>query len=151
MLVPFLFCPFLTHLIAFFLPFFLMKFPVDQNVGLLPVLQMSWTSLSLCSRLLSLSLILPLGPHCMSTWTTRSDTLATCCCPSLLTNRFFPPSVSTFLLSACQGEEKQLSEKSLHPPTSPAMLPDHLKCNILKAQMEAAFRVSTKVHSHLTV
>lgn len=48
-------------------------------------------------------------------------------------------------LSTCslwQGEEKQLSEKSLHPPASPAMLPDHLKCNILKAQMEAAFRVS---------
>uniref|UniRef100_A0A8D3BPX6 Erythrocyte membrane protein band 4.1 like 4B n=1 Tax=Scophthalmus maximus TaxID=52904 RepID=A0A8D3BPX6_SCOMX len=41
-----------------------------------------------------------------------------------------------------KGEEKQLSEKSLHPPASPAMLPDHLKCNILKAQMEAAFRVS---------
>lgn len=40
-----------------------------------------------------------------------------------------------------QGEEKQLSEKSLHPPASPATLPDHLKCNILKAQMEAAFRV----------
>ncbi|XP_019126073.1 band 4.1-like protein 4B [Larimichthys crocea] len=39
-----------------------------------------------------------------------------------------------------KGEEKQLSEKSLHPPASPAMLPDHLKCNILKAQMEAAFR-----------
>lgn len=41
-----------------------------------------------------------------------------------------------------QGEEKQLSEKSLHPPPSPVTLPDHLKCNILKAQMEAAFRVS---------
>ncbi|KAM9851454.1 band 4.1-like protein 4B [Aulostomus maculatus] len=39
-----------------------------------------------------------------------------------------------------KGEEKQMSEKSLHPPTSPAMLPDHLKCNILKAQMEAVFR-----------
>ncbi|XP_029928633.1 band 4.1-like protein 4B [Myripristis murdjan] len=39
-----------------------------------------------------------------------------------------------------KGEEKQLSEKSLHPPASPAVLPDHLKCNILKAQMEAAFR-----------
>ncbi|XP_015226538.1 band 4.1-like protein 4B isoform X4 [Cyprinodon tularosa] len=39
-----------------------------------------------------------------------------------------------------KGEEKQLSEKSLHPPASPGTLPDHLKCNILKAQMEAAFR-----------
>ncbi|XP_037309671.2 band 4.1-like protein 4B isoform X3 [Pungitius pungitius] len=37
-------------------------------------------------------------------------------------------------------DNKQLSEKSLHPSNSPAMLPDHLKCNILKAQMEAAFR-----------
>ncbi|XP_030249722.1 band 4.1-like protein 4B [Sparus aurata] len=42
-----------------------------------------------------------------------------------------------------KGEEKQLSEKSLHPPASPVMLPDHLKCNILKAQMEAAFRKET--------
>ena len=50
-----------------------------------------------------------------------------------------------------QGEEKQLSEKSLHPPASPVTLPDHLKCNILKAQMEAAFRVSTTVHFPHTV
>ncbi|XP_061632418.1 band 4.1-like protein 4B [Phyllopteryx taeniolatus] len=41
-----------------------------------------------------------------------------------------------------KGEEKRLSEKSLHPSaaSSPALLPNHLKCNILKAQMEAAFR-----------
>ncbi|XP_074539514.1 band 4.1-like protein 4B isoform X2 [Halichoeres trimaculatus] len=39
-----------------------------------------------------------------------------------------------------KGEEKQLSEKSLHPPASPVIHPDHVKCNILKAQMEAAFR-----------
>lgn len=45
-----------------------------------------------------------------------------------------------------QGEEKPLSEKSLQPPASPAMLPDHHKCNILKAQMEAAFRVRTMVY-----
>ncbi|XP_061676789.1 band 4.1-like protein 4B [Syngnathoides biaculeatus] len=40
-----------------------------------------------------------------------------------------------------KGEEKQLSEKSLHPSaaSSPSLLPNHLKCNILKAQMEAAF------------
>lgn len=48
-----------------------------------------------------------------------------------------------------QGEEKHLSEKSLHPPPSPAVLPDHLKCNILKAQMEAAFRVSSGVRPPL--
>ncbi|CAL8290821.1 unnamed protein product [Merluccius merluccius] len=39
-----------------------------------------------------------------------------------------------------KAEDKQLSEKSLHPPSTPRLLPDHLKCNILKAQMEAAFR-----------
>ncbi|CAG11918.1 unnamed protein product, partial [Tetraodon nigroviridis] len=44
-----------------------------------------------------------------------------------------------------KGEEKQLSEKSLHPPPSPVVLPDHLKCNILKAQMEAAFRVGASI------
>lgn len=51
--------------------------------------------------------------------------------------------------SSPQGEEKHLSEKSLHPPPSPVVLPDHLKCNILKAQMEAAFRVSVRVCPHL--
>ncbi|XP_072572326.1 band 4.1-like protein 4B isoform X3 [Paramormyrops kingsleyae] len=38
-------------------------------------------------------------------------------------------------------EEKQLSEKSLHSPALTAGLPEHLKCNILKAQMDSAFRV----------
>ncbi|XP_053743459.1 band 4.1-like protein 4B isoform X1 [Synchiropus splendidus] len=41
------------------------------------------------------------------------------------------------------GDDKLLSEKSLHPPPSPALHPDHLKCNILKAQMEAVFRKET--------
>ncbi|XP_039593551.1 band 4.1-like protein 4B isoform X3 [Polypterus senegalus] len=44
-----------------------------------------------------------------------------------------------------KGEEKRLSEKSLHSPTSPSLLPEHLKCNILKAQMDAAFRVGAQV------
>ncbi|KAG7282179.1 hypothetical protein CRUP_034926 [Coryphaenoides rupestris] len=44
-----------------------------------------------------------------------------------------------------KAEDKQLSEKSLHPPNTPRLLPDHLKCNILKAQMEAAFRVDNKM------
>lgn len=74
----------------------------------------------------------------------------TCCSSILLTIRCCLY-ICTFLWLPCQGEEKQLSEKSLHPPASPAMLPDHLKCNILKAQMEAAFRVSTKVYFHLTI
>ncbi|XP_030225807.1 band 4.1-like protein 4B [Gadus morhua] len=39
-----------------------------------------------------------------------------------------------------KAEDKQLSEKSLRPPSTPCLLPDHLKCNILKAQMEAVFR-----------
>lgn len=38
-----------------------------------------------------------------------------------------------------KAEEKQLSEKSLQP-SSPHSPPDHLKCNIFKAQMEAVFR-----------
>ncbi|XP_037130190.1 band 4.1-like protein 4B [Syngnathus acus] len=57
-----------------------------------------------------------------------------------------------------KAEEKQLSEKSLHPSTasSPALLRDHLKCNILKAQMEAAFRKDGSVsprgmNSHVTL
>ncbi|XP_015212768.2 band 4.1-like protein 4B isoform X2 [Lepisosteus oculatus] len=43
-----------------------------------------------------------------------------------------------------KAEEKHLSEKSLHSPSSPSVIPDHLKCNILKAQMDAAFRVGTQ-------
>ncbi|XP_054903752.1 band 4.1-like protein 4B isoform X3 [Poeciliopsis prolifica] len=59
---------------------------------------------------------------------------------ALDTDRDSPPWPSLHINIDNKGEEKQLSEKSLHPPASPAMLPDHLKCNILKAQMEAAFR-----------
>nr|XP_057939376.1 band 4.1-like protein 4B isoform X1 [Doryrhamphus excisus]XP_057939377.1 band 4.1-like protein 4B isoform X1 [Doryrhamphus excisus] len=55
-----------------------------------------------------------------------------------------PPWPSLLLNMDTRREEKQLSEKSLHPPSaaspSPALHPDHLKCNIFKAQMEAAFR-----------
>ncbi|KAL4594065.1 band 4.1-like protein 4B isoform X1, partial [Arapaima gigas] len=43
-----------------------------------------------------------------------------------------------------QTEEKQLSEKSLHSPVISPSLPDRLKCNILKAQMDTAFRVMTE-------
>ncbi|XP_030065063.1 band 4.1-like protein 4B [Microcaecilia unicolor] len=43
-----------------------------------------------------------------------------------------------------KGEEKKVSEKSLHPPLSPSSVPDHVKCNILKAQIDAAFRVGTQ-------
>ncbi|XP_058868926.1 band 4.1-like protein 4B isoform X4 [Acipenser ruthenus] len=44
-----------------------------------------------------------------------------------------------------KGEEKRLSDKSLHSPAAPSAVPDHMKCNILKAQMDAAFRVGTQV------
>ncbi|KAJ8371754.1 hypothetical protein AAFF_G00302610 [Aldrovandia affinis] len=47
----------------------------------------------------------------------------------------------SLLINIDKAEEKQLTEKSLRSPASPAVLPDHLKCNILKAQMDAAFRV----------
>jgi len=114
----------------------------NQNVELLPALQMSWKSLSLCSRLWSLMGILLHGPHCMSTLTTRSDMF-----PHVFLLWWDDPQASwPFSSFFSQREEKHLSEKSLHPPASPAMLPDHLKCNILKAQMEAAFRVSSKSH-----
>lgn len=67
------------------------------------------------------------------------------CCPALLVIAVW---LSSSSCCSSQGDEKQLSEKSLHPPPSPVMLPDHLKCNILKAQMEAAFRVSARVCPH---
>nr|XP_054597164.1 LOW QUALITY PROTEIN: band 4.1-like protein 4B [Nothobranchius furzeri] len=54
-----------------------------------------------------------------------------------------PPWPSLHINIDKKGEEKQLSGKSLHPPASPVVLPDHLKCNILKAQVEAAFRKET--------
>lgn len=111
---------------------------LHQNVELLPARQMSRTSLSLFSRVWSRAVILLLGLHCTSTWTTRSDTLPACCSSAFMIRCF-----SLFPVIHSQGEEKQLSEKSLHPPASQGLLPDHLKCNILKAQMEAAFRVST--------
>ncbi|XP_041104154.1 band 4.1-like protein 4B isoform X1 [Polyodon spathula] len=44
-----------------------------------------------------------------------------------------------------KGEEKRLSDKSLHSPAAPSAVPDHMKCNILKAQMDAAFRVGAQV------
>ncbi|XP_048367143.1 band 4.1-like protein 4B isoform X2 [Sphaerodactylus townsendi] len=43
-------------------------------------------------------------------------------------------------------EDRKAPEKTLHPPpVSPSAAPDHLKCNILKAQVEAAFRVGVQV------
>ncbi|KAJ8345252.1 hypothetical protein SKAU_G00294450 [Synaphobranchus kaupii] len=55
-------------------------------------------------------------------------------------NRMAVPWPSLHINIDSKTEEKQLSEKGLRSPVSPASLPDHLKCNILKAQMDAAFR-----------
>ncbi|XP_067366774.1 band 4.1-like protein 4B isoform X2 [Channa argus] len=66
--------------------------------------------------------------------------ISQCLLKALESDSDSPPWPSLHVNIDNKGEEKQLSEKSLHPPASPAMLPDHLKCNIFKAQMEAAFR-----------
>ncbi|XP_061200283.1 band 4.1-like protein 4B isoform X6 [Neopsephotus bourkii] len=47
-------------------------------------------------------------------------------------------------VSMNKGEDKKVPEKTLHAPVSPSSVPDHMKCNILKAQVEAAFRVGTQ-------
>ncbi|XP_060138048.1 band 4.1-like protein 4B [Zootoca vivipara] len=53
---------------------------------------------------------------------------------------------SALHISMNKGEDSKTSEKSLHPPpVSPSSVPDHFKCNILKAQVEAAFRVGPQV------
>ncbi|XP_059194408.1 band 4.1-like protein 4B isoform X2 [Centropristis striata] len=76
------------------------------------------------------------APHCPTDELDISQSLL----KALESDSDSPPWPSLHVNMDNKGEEKQLSEKSLHPPASPAMLPDHLKCNILKAQMEAAFR-----------
>ncbi|XP_035862649.1 band 4.1-like protein 4B isoform X2 [Sander lucioperca] len=76
------------------------------------------------------------APHCPADELDISQSLL----KALESDSDSPPWPSLHVNMDNKGEEKQLSEKSLHPPASPAMLPDQLKCNILKAQMEAAFR-----------
>ncbi|XP_032274980.1 band 4.1-like protein 4B isoform X2 [Phoca vitulina] len=44
-----------------------------------------------------------------------------------------------------KAEEKKISEKSLQTPLLPSPIADHVKCNILKAQLENASRVSAQV------
>lgn len=44
-----------------------------------------------------------------------------------------------------QAEEKKVSEKTLQTPLLPSPVADHMKCNILKAQLENASRVSAQV------
>lgn len=44
-----------------------------------------------------------------------------------------------------QVEEKKVSEKTLQTPLLPSPVADHVKCNILKAQLENASRVSAQV------
>ncbi|XP_067909197.1 band 4.1-like protein 4B [Heterodontus francisci] len=43
-----------------------------------------------------------------------------------------------------KGEEKKLLEKGLHSPASPSSLPDQMKSNIIKAQMDAALKVGAQ-------
>lgn len=49
-----------------------------------------------------------------------------------------------FLLCS-QAEEKKVSEKTLQTPLLPSPVADHVKCNILKAQLENASRVNAQV------
>ncbi|XP_075682962.1 band 4.1-like protein 4B isoform X2 [Rhinoderma darwinii] len=50
-----------------------------------------------------------------------------------------------------KGEENKLHEKPLHSPLSPPLsASEHMKCNILKAQMDAAFRVGPQVGTEET-
>ncbi|XP_044776355.1 band 4.1-like protein 4B [Neomonachus schauinslandi] len=44
-----------------------------------------------------------------------------------------------------KAEEKKISEKTLQTPLLPSPIADHVKCNILKAQLENASRVSAQV------
>lgn len=46
-----------------------------------------------------------------------------------------------------QAEEKKVSEKTLQTPLLPSPVADHVKCNILKAQLENASRMSAQVRA----
>ncbi|XP_068092771.1 band 4.1-like protein 4B [Hyperolius riggenbachi] len=49
-------------------------------------------------------------------------------------------------INISKGEEKRSYEKPPHSPLSPpSSLPDHIKCSLLKAQMDAAFGVGPQV------
>lgn len=48
-------------------------------------------------------------------------------------------------LALSQAEEKKVSEKTLQTPLLPSPVADHVKCNILKAQLENASRVNAQV------
>ncbi|XP_045325918.1 band 4.1-like protein 4B isoform X3 [Leopardus geoffroyi] len=48
------------------------------------------------------------------------------------------------VLGLSQAEEKKVSEKTLQTPLLPSPVADHVKCNILKAQLENASRVSAQ-------
>ncbi|KAM9404704.1 band 4.1-like protein 4B [Salvelinus alpinus] len=67
------------------------------------------------------------------------DELELCLLNPLETDSNTSPWPSLHVNMDNKAEEKQLSEKSLQP-SSPRSPPDHLKCNIFKAQMEAVFR-----------
>ncbi|XP_018416170.1 PREDICTED: band 4.1-like protein 4B [Nanorana parkeri] len=49
-------------------------------------------------------------------------------------------------INVSKGEDKIPYEKPLHSPISPpSSLPEHIKCNILKAQMDTVYRVGPQV------
>lgn len=76
----------------------------------------------------------------------RGTTTTTAITTTTLTTAPLLPTAKTLFLEFQTQivEEKKVPEKTLHPPVSPSSVPDHMKCNILKAQVEAAFRVGTQ-------
>uniref|UniRef100_A0A8C5YSL0 Erythrocyte membrane protein band 4.1 like 4B n=1 Tax=Marmota marmota marmota TaxID=9994 RepID=A0A8C5YSL0_MARMA len=51
----------------------------------------------------------------------------------------------TLHININKAEEKKVSEKTLQTPLLPSPVADHVKCNILKAQLENASRVSAQI------
>lgn len=58
---------------------------------------------------------------------------------------FFSFASNLLHLGSSQVEEKKVSEKTLQTPLLPSPVAEHVKCNILKAQLESASRVSAQV------
>lgn len=78
---------------------------------------------------------------------THASTLrALCYVPlRLLGGKFSFLFVHNWSPALSQAEEKKVSEKTLQTPLLPSPVADHVKCNILKAQLENASRVSAQV------
>lgn len=63
------------------------------------------------------------------------------CC--YLFSFFFASNLLCF--GSSQVEDKKVPEKTLQTPLLPSPVAEHVKCNILKAQLENASRVSAQV------